>query len=339
MVMALLILVALAWAAWLFSGVFKGTSKKLLYMGFACCSVLVSYGVYHQLGANQKISNLTELHQSLAKDDLRELLEKTTQQKISIEDLFAEMRLRSMQADSQSQWMTFGRLLLQSEQVELAEQAFNRATHYGDSQIQNQTKLEVAQIYLEKQLYPKAQTKVDLVLLNNPKHEGALLLKGLVGLKQQDYQSAIDAWSFLLSRRHPNSDSAKLLQQQIDKARQQLAEAAKNFVQLEIVNFTNLPLHSFTKAFALVRPLAGGAPIAVKSVDIDDLEQSITITPDNLMLAGANFWQVTDLYIEIRLSQSGFAKPESGDLYGRTATLQGLTPSKSYQIVIDKTVN
>ncbi len=339
MVIALFTVVALAWATWLFASVYSSKQRLLVFTSSCLLAVVSSYALYVQLGATKELQKLSRLHESLKADDLRALLEKTSNKEISIEELFSEVRLRNLEDDTSENWMTFGRLLLQSEQQELAEQAFGRAVNFGDIMQQNKSKLEVAQTYIERKNYKEALSYIELVLLKNPKHEGALLLRGMAAMRLDDYQMAIDSWNYLVSLREPSSDSANLIQQQIDLAKKKQAEAALNYISIEIDNFANVPLHSFTKAFALIRPAAGGAPIAVKALDINELTPVITMTPSNLMLKDTDFWQVIDLYMEIRLSKSGFAKSETGDLYGRTSTFNGLKAAQTYKLAIDQSVN
>ncbi len=332
---ALLLLVALGWATWLFQGVFISKNAKWLFLTFGLVSIASSAGLYYHLGASQQIDALARQHQALKDKDLKALLESAANKEISIKQLFEEVRLRNeLDPKNLDSWMVFARLLLQSEQYDLADQAFERAIQLGD----NKTLLEVAQTYIDKAQYDQAAEKINRVLLHNPQHEGALLLSGINSSKLHKYAEAIDSWHYLLGLREPNSDSAKLIQQQIVVAQQKLKEQQTNFIEIHIDNFANLPLHSFTKAFAIVRPAAGGAPIAVKSFAVHELPASIKITPDDLMIKSGNLWQAIDIYMEIRLSKSGFAKSETGDLFGKTDIYSQLKAGDQFHISVDQTV-
>lgn len=329
------LLLTLSWATWLFSGAFKGKQRFVLFLFLVSVSSVASFVLYNNLGASKELKALSQLHQALEDDDLETLLEKTATKKISLDEFFSEMRLRSeLNGDDKDNWMLFGRLLLESEQKPLAAQAFQRAINLGD----NTTLLEVAQNYIEKKEYKEAIKKVDLVLLDKPTHEGAMLMQGLANFKLENYQDAIDSWTRLLKQRPPNSDSAKIIQQQIDNAKFELDKQQNNSLKVVINNFDSLDLQPFSKAFVLIRKEAAGAPIAVKSIDITNLKSSVTIGPDNLMLTSNGFWQLVDIYIEIRLSQSGFAKPQKGDLYGKTEKISSISPESSFNLVLNQTV-
>lgn len=315
----------------------------------------VSYGLYHQLGANQQIQSLADKHQQLSQYSLEELAEKASKQTISVNDLLNELRLRLEATPNDSQaWMKLGQLLTLTSQGSnakgeeqannkslrnIAKQAFNRASQQGSSEQQVNARIEVAKTYLNHSDFENALDQLNLVLLKNNQHEGALMMKGLTESRLERHQDAIDTWSYLASRRQQESESIQLINSLIDKERTRLHLAQTQYIEITIDNFSNLDLQSFTKAFAIVRPLAGGAPLAVKAIEIEQLPQIVKMTPQNLMLQDANFWQVIDLKIEIRLSTTGFAKPEAGDKFGQISPIQGLSPTKNYTITIDQVVN
>lgn len=329
------LLLVLSWATWLFSGIFKGKQRLILFAFLVALSSATSFLLYKNLGASKELKALSQLHQDLKDDNLETLLEKASTKKISLDDFFSEMRLRSeLKSDDKESWMLFARLLLQSGQKSLADQAFQRAINLGDSS----TLLEVAQSYIEKENFKDAIQKIDLVLLSKPEHEGAMLMKGLASFKLEQYDEAIYSWTRLLKRRPENSESAKVIQQQIDNAKFELDKQKNNSLQVVITNLEQLDLQSFTKAFVLVRKDASGPPIAVKSIDIADLKSTVTIGPENLMLASNGFWQLVDIYIEVRLSQSGFAKAQKGDLVGKTEQISKISPESSFELALNQIV-
>ena len=356
MVSLILLLVALSWALWLFSNTFDSSKGRWLFIGFALVSVISGYGLYHYLGASKAINELARKHQSLQSLGLQELAEQVLDKKLTVNQLLNELRLRqeANPADKDG-WMKLGRLMLISSQnggaedglneqerkalVQMTAQAFDRASQLGDTKEQITSRIEVAKIYIDYGAFEPALSQLNLVLLKDTNHEGALMMKGLTDSRLGNHQSAIDTWSYLLAKRDSGSDSANLISGLIKKEQQKLDFISSQYVSIHIDNFSNLDLHSFTKAFALIRPAQGGAPLAVKSFEVHKLPKVVQLTPNDLMLQDSNFWQAVDLYVEIRLSKSGFAKAEAGDKYGRSATLQGLTPEQNIHIQIDKVVN
>jgi hypothetical protein len=111
-----------------------------------------------------------------------------------------------------------------------------------------------------------------------------------------------------------------------------------NHISVVIDNLDSVMLTRFKKAFALVRRQTGGPPVAVKSIDIAELESTVKITPANVMLPGVDLWSAENVYVEIRFSQSGLAQPEAGDEFGKTSVQESLTPSETFHIEITETV-
>lgn len=342
MMTLVLILITIAWATWLFSGVSLAKelkSKLTLLLVLIVVSSLAAYSHYQSLGSHQKIHSLVESHQVLKDLSLLQLSEKIEKKEIDLEQLLAELRLRSeAKPNDPQQWLKLGNIFLQFEQYSQSEQAYQRAININQD---NKLRLQVARSYMDhgtEDASNKAQEHINLVLLENPTHEGALLLQGINSFQQANFQQAVNYWKQLLSLREAGGEGAKIIQQQIELAQQKIAQLENNRITLIIDKLENIPLQSFTKAFALVRPAAGGVPLAVKSIEKSELNQPIYITPDNLMLTDMDLWQVTDIKVEIRLSVSGFAKPEVGDIFGSSQILTHLKQGESYHISLNQSV-
>ena len=336
-------LIALTWAAWLFSKVFTGKSKVIAYLSMLIVVVLASAALYFDLGSYKSIKEVNQLHQELSSLDLKQLIDKADKKEITIQQMLTEIRLRSeAEPNNDRLWIQMGQILLQLGELQHAELAFNRA--YGVSK-DNATRLEAARYFMDydganrgTDALKRAEKLFGLVLLDQPSHEGALLLQGINYFKQQQYALAIEYWQRSLALREEGSQSALLIQQQIDMARQQIALQNSNHITIVVNNLSNIPLQSFTKAFVIVKPANGGIPVAVRSLALNELNEAITLGPSDVMLPEVNLWQVTDIKVEIRLSQSGFAKPEPGDLKGSTDTIHRLSPGETFHIIINETV-
>ncbi|NVK23237.1 MAG: hypothetical protein HWD86_12025 [Kangiellaceae bacterium] len=332
-------LIALAWAAWLFSGIFHGSSKKIIFLSMLLVAAGAGLFLYQQMGAHKEITQLADTHQQLAELSLSQLADKADNKEITIEQLMAELRLRNeIHPDNEQGWIQLGQVFIQFGRLQLADQAFSRAVYINDD---DAIQLETARYfidYAQQDALERAERKINLVLLEKPSHEGALLLQGINAFKQQNYQVAKDYWQRLLKLRDRGTESYNLIQQQIEMANRQLLLEQNNNIKIVVNNLSNIPLQSFTKAFAIVRTVDGGPPIAVKSVALTELKEPIKISPDNVMLPDVELWQAVDIKVEIRLSQSGFAQPNPGDLYGESKVQSNLTPGETFHITIDQTV-
>lgn len=335
-----LTLLVLVWAAWLFGGVFKGSNRKLLYISMLLVSGVLGLFIYFKMGAHAELEQLSKKHESFAELSLVELAEKAQQKEITILEFLTELRLRSeLDPENKDKWLQLGQIFLRFGELDEADQAFVRAIGLEPT---DASRLQVAQYFLESDnqaAYQKADRHINLVLMEHPKHEGALLMQGVNQFKQQNYQAAIDYWQRLLQMRDPGSQSALLMQEQIARAEHQLKLQQTNNIQVFVDNFSELPLEQFSKAFVIVRSYAGGPPVAVRSVALSELEHGILLTPNDVMLPDVDLWQAEDVVVELRLSIEGLAQPGSGDIYGRTQVLTNLTPGEQFHIELNQTVN
>ncbi|WP_223670485.1 tetratricopeptide repeat protein [Kangiella shandongensis] len=334
-----LALLALVWAAWLFSDIFTGKKRILVYLSMLLVATALSLAGYQYLGAYKEIKATAQLHEELKDLNLTELADKADKQEITIQDLLAELRLRAeAEPENFDKWHEMGNIFLRFGEVALSEQAFTRAI---DIKPEAATRLEFARYLIEegsKEAYEFAERHINMVLMQQPKHEGALMWQGVNHFKQGEFERAIPYWQTLLSLKEPGSKSAELLQQQINLAKRQLKLAQLNYVGVVVDNVDELILTRYRKAFVLIRNENGGPPIAVKSVEVPALNQPLKLSPNDVMLPSADLWQSQNIYIEVRLSQSGLAKAEAGDRFGRTPVLDKLTPSETFHIEITQTV-
>ncbi len=336
----LLTLVVLVWAAWLFSGVFKGSNRKLLYVGMLLVCSFLGLFIYFNMGAHAELEQLSKKHESFAELSLVELAEKAQQQEITALEFLTELRLRSeLDPENKEKWLQLGQIFLRFGELDEADQAFIRAI---DLEPTDASRLQVAQYFLESDdpaAYKRADRHIGLVLMEQPNHEGALLMQGVNQFKQQNYQGAIDYWQRLLEMRDPESQSAQLMREQIARAEHQLKLQQTNNLRVFVDNLSELPLEKFSKAFVLVRSYAGGPPIAVRSVALSELNDGVLLTPGDVMLPDVELWQAEQVIVEVRLSVEGIAQPGSGDRFGRTELLNKLTPGEQFHIEINQTVN
>lgn len=335
-----LALIVLVWAAWLFSGVFKGSNRKLLYVIMLLVSGVLSLFIYFKMGAHAELEQLSEKHQSFAELDLVQLADKAQKKEITVLEFLTELRLRSeLEPDNKDKWFQLGQIFLRFGEVEEADQAFVRAISLEPTDASH---LQAAQYFLESKdqaAYQSAERHINLVLMKHPRHDGALLMQGVNQFKQQNFEAAIDYWQQLLEMREPGSQSAKLMQEQIARAEHQLKLQRTNNIRVWVDNLSELSLEKFRKAFIIVRSKAGGPPVAVRSVALTELDDGVLLTPNDVMLPDVDLWQAQNVMVEIRLSVEGIAQPGNGDRYGRTQLLEKLTPGEQFHIEINQTVN
>lgn len=333
------ILLALVWAAWLFGNVFSGKKRAVVYLSMLAISSAGALALYYSQGAHKQLEETAQLHQKLGGLSLKALVEQAENKDITLQQLLTELRLRSeAEPNNFELWRQLGNIFLRFGEMARADQAFVRAIAIKP---ESASRLEFARYYMEQgspQAYELAERHINLVLMHQPDHEGALLLQGINHFKQKEFQQAINHWQHLLQSREEGSESATLIQQQIDLAQRQLKLEQLNHISVVIENVDSLLLTRYKKAFVLVREKDGGPPVAVKSFKVSELNKPLKLTPDNVMLPGVDLWQAENVYVEVRLSQSGLAQSQAGDRSGKTRLQNSLTPSETFHIEITDTV-
>ncbi|RDX35917.1 hypothetical protein DZA50_05735 [Kangiella sp. HD9-110m-PIT-SAG07] len=334
-----LILVVLVWAAWLFGQVFTGRYRVFAYITLLVAAGVSSLSLYYHQGAHQELKAAAELHQRLSGFNLKQLANKADQKEITIQELLAELRLRTeSDPNSFEKWRELGNIFLRFGEVAKADQAFTRAVTAKPG---SESRIEFARYFMDQgspEAFENAERHINIVLMNEPNHEGALLMQGINHFKQQEYQAAIDYWQQLLQYREQGSDSHQLISKQIEQAKRQLKLQELNHITVVVDNIDSLLLTRYKKAFFLVRKEQGGPPVAVKSIEVSKLNTPQKLTPSNVMLPGVSLWDSKNVYIQVRLSQSGLAQPEPGDRFGQTSLLESITPSENFHVEITETV-
>ena len=162
-------------------------------------------------------------------------------------------------------------------------------------------------------------------LASDPENPSGLWLAGLAAQQAGDNQSAIDYWERLLPQLEPGSAPAERLQQQLRLARGQAAATDadvddKVALRIEVSLLASLKQQArpdaalFIYATALTGP---PMPIAILRKKAGDLPVEVQLDDASAMLPGNTLSDHAEVRLIARVSNSGNARPQSGDLIGR----------------------
>ena len=178
----------------------------------------------------------------------------------------------------------------------------------------------------------------------DPANPSGLWLAGLAARQAGDNQSAIRHWERLLPQLEPGSAPAERLQQQLSLARGPDAAAAegddKVALRIEVSLLASLKQQTrpdaalFIYATALTGP---PMPIAIVRKKAGDLPVQVQLDDASAMLPGNTLSNHAEVQLIARVSNSGNARPQSGDLIGRVNAIS--TRHKGViRLVIDKRI-
>jgi len=203
---------------------------------------------------------------------------------------------------------------------------------------------------------------IDKALALDPNHPKSLALAGSAAMERGDYTAAIRHWGRLLNGLPPGSEDAKMIEDGIQQAKQFLAmsKGGKGAPMLEQIAPAQeqqaassgkeklsgtVTLSAELKGkvspedtlFVLARATQGPKmPLAILRKQVKDLPVQFTLDDSMAMMPQMKLSNFDEVVVIARISKSGNAMPESGDLQGMSKPLK---PGRSgLKISIDSLV-
>ncbi len=153
-----------------------------------------------------------------------------------------------------------------------------------------------------------------------------LAIAGRAAFETKDYAGAIGFWEKILRFAPPQSEFARTVSESIAEARQLGATApaanAKSALQGSISLDPRLrdKVSPGDAVFVLARPVEGSKmPLAVLRTTVEKLPFSFTLDDSMAMAAGATISSHARVVVVARVSRSGNAAPQKGDIEGISA--------------------
>ncbi|MGB2139714.1 MAG: c-type cytochrome biogenesis protein CcmI [Psychrobacter sp.] len=237
-------------------------------------------------------------------------------------------------ADDPDRWMRLSELFLSLEATPSAIEALSRA--YRLSPENEEIATSYAQISFfanEGRLDANIRRVLQDVLVDNPQHEGAQMLMAMGEARSSNFDEA-QGWisrlrNSIAAKPGDHSRALASLDELSANINAQKAQAAQGVDVTVVVNSSLLPLVKGDDVlFVAIRDVNGGPPFAAKRLPISVIKQgeaNISLSDLDAMmpertLASARE-QKTQLAVIARISHSGNAVAESGDLSGNPVVI------------------
>jgi cytochrome c-type biogenesis protein CcmH len=231
-----------------------------------------------------------------------------------------------------------------------AEKAYDRAGAYldGDAQLLADY-ADVSASNADGNFEGKPQAIINRALKADPNNMMALWLAGTADYNRGDYKGAVQAWGRLAKLLPADSEDMKMIQGSIMEARGKANLPSESLVSQRVspaVSGKNISgvveikpdLKSRIKpdyiVMVIARATGARMPVAImrgKAAELPlrfVLNDALAMTPDSLI---SNLSEAT---IEVRISKSGQAKAEPGDLFSQIQTVK--VGSSNLKIVVDQ---
>lgn len=178
----------------------------------------------------------------------------------------------------------------------------------------------------------------------NPDHPKSLWLAGTAALEAQDYQAAKAYWTRLYALLPPNSQNAQMVQANLDEVNQVLggdasspantdaaANPAKVSGKVQLSEALRAKTSPEDVVFIFARAAEGPRmPLAIIRKQVKDLPIEFSLDDSMAMNPAMKLSSFPQVIVGARVSKSGTAMPQAGDLEGHSAAVssvgtQGIT--------------
>jgi cytochrome c-type biogenesis protein CcmH len=242
-------------------------------------------------------------------------------------------------------WVILARSYKALGRTQEAEKAYDRAGSF----IENDPQLladyaDVAANNANGNFVGKPQALINRALKLDPNNMMALWLAGAAAYSKGDYRGAVQFWQHLAQMLPPNSEDAKVIEGSIMEARTKghlPATAKQTSLSGQSVSGV-VELKADLKAkikpddVVMVIAKAPGVrmPVAIMQAHASELPLQFSLNDSMAMTPTAVISNLQEVTLEVRISKSGQATPEPGDLYSSTQTVK--VGAKNLKVLVDQ---
>lgn len=252
----------------------------------------------------------------------------TFQQSSSLPDLVERLEVQAQrQPENPNVWATLYPIYRDSGQGPEAMQALdNLIAIAGREPSLLAQKAQLAFFMSERTINAEVQALIDETLEQNPSEPTVFGMLGVHAFDSGEYEQAIEHWRRAIAGMS-ESGTAEALREGIQIAQQRLGVAPEAqeavpqgpgvHVSVNLDESLQGQLGSDTQLFIVARDMAGELPpLAVARLTLGDLPATLVLDDRYAMSEAATLSQVSEVRLLARVSQSGNATPEAGDMYG-----------------------
>ncbi|MGE6196530.1 c-type cytochrome biogenesis protein CcmI [Aeromonas media] len=333
--------------------------KSLIWIPGVLVLVVVSLGLYYQLGAWQEVSRWQDASSRLGELSNRILVERdseVTEQDLLDFTLGLRTRLKEEPNDYRG-WLLLGRLTLDGNDPEMAREALERA--YSLAPQKAMVAVPYAQALMMTGEEARADQLLQAAIAQDPANIEARSVHAFMALQKEDFQTALVRWRAMLPLLEKGSTRHAMVERSIEYAEQQLrqrgiavtaapaAQAGQGSAQIVAVKEGEYPLHitlapgiqlpedAHLFVFAVI-PNGPPMPIAVKRIPGPQLPLTLSLGDGDAMMEGSKLAAYPELQFKARLSRGGNVMNKEGAFEGVSVTVPTTSiPTAPIDIRID----
>ncbi|OIM97286.1 c-type cytochrome biogenesis protein CcmI [Polynucleobacter sp. QLW-P1DATA-2] len=172
---------------------------------------------------------------------------------------------------------------------------------------------------------------INQALKIDPNNLLALWLSGSASFAAQNYKAAVQAWERLANQLPPGSEEARAIQGSIAEARSKggltstiaSVGGSKGISgKIELSAELKSQVKPSDTVLVIARQPGERMPVAVLKVAVGDFPMNFVLTDALAMNPNMPISKLSEVAIEVRISKTGMAKPEAGDLMSSVQTVK-----------------
>ncbi|MEL7893622.1 c-type cytochrome biogenesis protein CcmI [Vreelandella neptunia] len=198
----------------------------------------------------------------------------------------------------------------------------------------------------ERELTDEVQALVDETLEQDPRQPTVLGLLGINAFDNGDYEQAIDHWRRAIANiEDPNTvsslrDGIRVAQERLGvEPEETVAEGTGIRVRVSLDEELVGRVDDDASVFITARDIEGELPpLAVVRAQVSELPMTVTLDNSAAMSPQAQISQVQEARLVVRVSPSGQATPQPGDLFGdlESVSIGPIADDEAAEVVINR---
>ncbi|MGM0535106.1 MAG: c-type cytochrome biogenesis protein CcmI [Pseudomonadota bacterium] len=255
------------------------------------------------------------------------------------------------QPDNPNVWRALFPLYRDNGRIDEATDALERLVELEGRQPRLLAELaQIRYFAAGREMTEEVQALVDEVREMDSSQPTVLGMLGIDAFDDGDYEVAIDRWRRAIAGMD-DPDTADALRQGIrvaqqrlglepDEAEEAVVEGPGIAVRVRLADELADRLDTDATVFVVARDLEGELPpLAVAQARLSELPMTVVLDDSRAMSSEARISQVDQARLMVRVSESGQATPQPGDLLGtREGVAVGDTEDEPVEVVVDRVV-
>jgi cytochrome c-type biogenesis protein CcmH len=303
-------------------------SSKMTVISLCVFITVLSAGFYFSLG------------------DATRIAEKSTQQPMTqdgVEKMITEFAAKMEQDPTNLQgWAMLARSYRILGRNQEAAKAYERSGNFIDSDPQLLADYaDVLASNANGSFAGKPLKLINQALKLDPNNLLALWLSGTASYTAGNYKAAVQTWEKLAQQLPPGTEDVRSIEASIAEARakggltSQASVSTKGISgKIEIAADIKSKVKSGDIVMVIARKPGERMPVAVLKTSVSEFPMSFSLTDALAMNPSSPLSQLSEASIEVRISKTGMAKPEAGDLISTPKTVK--VGANNIRLVIDQ---